>query len=118
MSNLYRPEAFQGQGIKKNYFEGWYFKSVSKDEQNAIALIPGISLSKDNTKSHAFVMFFNARKHIMHYFKYSLNDFWVDKKNFEMKVGKNYFSKHKILLDMSNGTDYVKAELKFQNITP
>ena len=38
------PILFQGNLKKKNYFEGWYYKQVSKDEKEVISFIPGISL--------------------------------------------------------------------------
>ncbi len=58
MSNLWKPEVFQGKGNKKNYFEGWYFKSVSKDENTAYAVITGISVDiyrSLHTKNDCFV---------------------------------------------------------------
>ena len=42
---IYKPEVFQGNLKRKKYFEGWYFKHVSKDLKNVWSFIPGISLS-------------------------------------------------------------------------
>lgn len=50
---LFHPEILQWNGKRTHYFEGWYFKSVSKDSKRAIAVIPGISVEKDNR--HAFI---------------------------------------------------------------
>jgi hypothetical protein len=118
MSNILRPEAFQGRGRKENYFEGWYFKSVDRDEKTAYAVIPGISISKDASKSHAFIILVDARNQKMYYFKYSCADFWVDKKRFEMKIGRSYFSLNRVQLDMEDGINRIRAELKFKNIHP
>jgi hypothetical protein len=50
---IFHPEIFQGSLNGKNYFEGWYFKHVSENADDAFAVIPGISLSDD---THAFIM--------------------------------------------------------------
>ncbi len=118
MSNIYNPAAFQGLGKTKDYFEGWYFKMVDKDEKKAFAVIPGISLSKDPSKSHSFVMAFDARNHKMTYFKYPVNDYWSDEKKFEVKIGKNFFSTTRVQLDMDDGVNKVTAEMKMKNIIP
>jgi hypothetical protein len=73
---IWKPEVFQGRGKKKNYFEGWYFKSVSKDEKLACAIIAGVSIPKNLNKSNAFVMFMDARNQDLHYFQYPLSSFW------------------------------------------
>ena len=36
LGKIWKPEVFQGRGKKKDYFEGWYFKSVSQDEKNSL----------------------------------------------------------------------------------
>ena len=54
------PIIFQGSLKKKNYFEGWYYKMVSADKNYSLALIPGISLNKDN--SHVFIQVFLTYK--------------------------------------------------------
>ncbi len=116
MSNLWKPEVFQGRGKKKDYFEGWYFKSIDKDEKTAYSIIPGISLSRDSEKSHAFIMLLDARNHKMYYFTYSISDFWANGEYFEIKINKNYFSLEGIYLDIDDGQNKIKADLKFSNI--
>ena len=55
MSRLYlirNPEVFQGEKylkMGKNYFEGWYFKNISKGE--GISFIPGINIEETNKKA-------------------------------------------------------------------
>ncbi|MEI7818771.1 MAG: tocopherol cyclase family protein [bacterium] len=118
MSNLWRPEAFQGKGKTNNYFEGWYFKSVSADEKTAIAVIPGISLSKDATKSHAFIMVVDARRHKLSYTEYPLSEFSSDETVFNIKIGQNSFSLNHMHLDIQDGKKHIKADLKFSTIIP
>ena len=43
---FFNPERFQGWGRTRDYFEGWYFKSVTHDGSQALAIIPGIAMDK------------------------------------------------------------------------
>lgn len=54
ISKTFNPEIFQGKYKKKNYFEGWYYKIVDKDEKNSFAFIPGIAFDKKGN-SHSFI---------------------------------------------------------------
>ena len=55
MNRLYlikNPEVFQGEKYlktNKSYFEGWYFKNISKGE--GISFIPGINIEETNKKA-------------------------------------------------------------------
>jgi tocopherol cyclase len=118
MSKIWKPEVFQGRGKKKDYFEGWYFKSVSKDEKMAYAIIAGLSITKNPKNSHAFVMFVDARKKDLHYYQYPLSSFWANKEKFEIKIGNNFFSLNNIFLDMDDGQTKITAQMKFENIIP
>ncbi len=118
MSNLWKPEVFQGKVKKKNYFEGWYFKSISRDEKTAYAVIPGISISMNTSKSHSFVMLADARNRKLYYYQYPIGEFRANTKKFELKIGGNYFSLEQMLLDMDDGRDKIKADLNFKNIFP
>ncbi|MEI7542884.1 MAG: tocopherol cyclase family protein [bacterium] len=118
MSNIWKPEVFQGQGKKENYFEGWYFKSVAKDEKTVYSVIPGVSISKDVSKSHAFIMLVDARKQKLYYFKYSISDFSANKNKFDITIGNNHFSLNHMKLDLKDDTNQIKAELQFENIYP
>ncbi|MFA0832608.1 MAG: hypothetical protein ACC609_01205 [Methanobacterium formicicum] len=86
LGKIWKPEVFQGRGKKKDYFEGWYFKSVSQDEKIAYAIIVGVSITKKANKSHAFVMFLDARNQDLHYFQYPLSSFWASKEKLKSKL--------------------------------
>ncbi len=118
MFKIWNPEIFQGRNKKKEYFEGWYFKSVSKDEQTAYAIIVGVSITKITNNSHAFIMLMDARNQVLHYFSYPISSFWANKDKFEIKIGNNYFSLDHVILDIEDGETRVKAEMEFENIIP
>lgn len=110
LKKIISPILFQGNLKKKNYFEGWYYKQVSKDEKSIISLIPGISLFEN--QCHSFVQFIfstldkdNNRIVKSGYLKYSLEDFKFNNDPFMVKIGDNTFSESHVsikLMDKKN----------------
>ena len=91
------PELFQGKNklrYYKNYFEGWYFKHSQDDL--SISFIPGISIKNGHeqafiqviTKNTSYCVFYNFDE-----FAFSFSPFFV-------RIGKSFFSKEKIVLDI------------------
>lgn len=118
MANIWKPAVFQGKGKKTEYFEGWYFKLVSHDENKAFAIIPGISLTKNRGKSHAFIMVMDARQQHLFYFRFPLEKFWASSDEFKIGIGSNYFSTKEVLLKLDDGVNTIQGKLNFQNIIP
>ncbi len=111
LKKIWRPEWFQGNRKRKNYFEGWYIKAVSASGGSSIAFIPGISLNEKN--SHAFVQVINGKTGFTWYFKYPLEDFFYAPDQFAVKVGGNYFSSAGIELDLKSESGYISGRLSF-----
>lgn len=115
MSYFYKithPEIFQGSTNWNNYFEGWYLKNVSKDLNNIISFIPGISLSKDR---HAFIQVVDGAKSEARYFKFPLKDFQYNKKKFDIHINDNHFSKEGCMLNLNNDEISISGKLNFSN---
>ncbi len=112
------PLLFQGIGEKKKYFEGWYFKMVSKDANAIISVIPGISLSEKGDKKHAFIQIINGKTAQTYYFSFPIEAFIFSKKEFAIRIGENYFSKHELHLNLSDSDYSVKGTINMTNITP
>ena len=55
------PSLYHGHGRRPPFFEGWYYKLVSASEGHRYAVIPGIFLSDDPAKQHAFVQVLDGR---------------------------------------------------------
>ena len=53
ISALFNPDRFHGWGKNKKYFEGWYYKILSENEEVAMAIIPGIAMDAQG-KQQAF----------------------------------------------------------------
>lgn len=112
---ILKPEIFQGKNkIKKNkhYFEGWYFKLVSK-ELDSIAFIPGIALSDKD--SHAFIQINMGKSGESHYLTYPLDSFKYSEDKFEIFIGDNYFSENIIKLNIKELKIF--GEIKFSFIS-
>lgn len=118
MLNIWKPGVFHGRRKKKNFFEGWYFKMVDRSENNAYAVIPGVSITEEPSKSHAFVMFLNARAQQIHYFRYPLDDFKAEAKKFELTIGESSFSMKEMKLNLEQGKNLITARIDFKNPYP
>lgn len=111
---IYKPEIFQGDLKKKNYFEGWYFKHVSKDLEQVYSFIPGISLNDHD--SHAFIQVINGITGETKYINYPLQEFFWDKKRFFIKVGESVFSDAYIELKIENENLNVTGHIEYGNM--
>ena len=114
--SIWRPEAYRGSSRKSEYFEGWYYKIVDKDELNVCAIIPGISYGKNECDSHSFAQFFNGAEGACHYYRYAIDDFGFSKRDFEVTIGNNRFSADRLKLDLEKPRKEIRGELKFDNL--
>ena len=70
---VFNPECYHGWGINKRFFEGWYFKIISSDQNFAYAFIPGIAMDK-NGKKQSFIQVLDGKKFTSDYYKFNFND--------------------------------------------
>ena len=110
---IYRPEIFQGNLKMKNYFEGWYFKHVSKDLQEVYSFIPGVSF--DDSEQHAFIQVINGITGQTEYITYPLDDFTCGKNKCMLKIGDPVFTEKKIELNIENQNLSINGELEYSN---
>ncbi|PAV13007.1 hypothetical protein ASJ81_19185 [Methanosarcina spelaei] len=118
MLDIWKPEIFHGRRKNKDFFEGWYFKMVDYSEKRAYAVIPGVSIARDPLKSHAFIMFLDARAQQMNYFRYSLDDMKAGDKKFELTIGESFFSTSEMNLNLKQGRDRIIARISFKDTYP
>lgn len=110
---LFNPENYHGWGKEKSYFEGWYYKLISKDEQHAIAIIPGIAMDSKG-KKQAFIQLLDGKKLSAEYFKFKAEDFVASTKVFEVSIAQNHFSSSRISLEIPE----LKGSIRFNNPVP
>ena len=108
---------FQGNKKTKKYFEGWYFKMVSKDELSILSVIPGISISEDGSTKHAFIQIIDGKTAKTEYISYPIEDFYYSKDDFLVKIGNNFFSKDSLILDIQGDDLSVIGKIYMNNIT-
>jgi tocopherol cyclase len=111
---IFHPEVFQGSPGLKNYFEGWYFKNVSRDMSHAMAFIPGISYSDD---AHSFVQFIDGINGRSAYFRYKTEEFESDGRRFLTKIGDSEFSAEEISLKLENNDWQIEGKLRYYGLT-
>jgi tocopherol cyclase len=108
------PELFQGNLSKKRYFEGWYFKHVSKDLNHVFSFIPGISITDDDP--HSFIQVINGITGITSYVTYPLNKFIWENNRLYLKIGDSVFTEKFIELNLKNEEIEVSGRLEYSNI--
>jgi hypothetical protein len=107
-------ENFQGKLSKINYFEGWYFKQVSKSQEISMSFIPGISLSGEDR--HAFVQVIQSPGPETHYFRYPLEAFSWEENEFSISIGPNRFSLDGVVLDLKDDESSISGTLEFSEM--
>jgi tocopherol cyclase len=116
LRRILNPEIFQGKYRKDHYFEGWYFKLIDPSNDHALAVIPGISYTREGAGPHAFIQILDARNHRVDYVKYPLSDFHYSENTFEVWIGKNHFSDSSITLDVGEGQARISGTLSFDKL--
>lgn len=114
IQGIKHPEAFHGENRSKNFFEGWYVKLVSKDLSQRYAIIPGIFRGlRGSDLDEAFIQVLDGITGKSWYHKFEIKEFKASPERFEVRIGKNYFSKEKIVLDLPGikGTVKITSEL-------
>ncbi len=116
LKKLRHPEMFQGNNMKNEYFEGWYFKMVSSDNSSILSIIPGISISKDGKEQHAFIQIIDGKTAKTNYYSFPIEAFEFSMKEFAIKIGQNYFSKEMIILNIKTDSSFVSGEIHTSNM--
>ena len=111
---IYKPEIFQGNLKRINYFEGWYFKHVSSDLQQVCSFIPGVALTSHDP--HSFIQVINGISGKTEYIKYTLDKFTWDKKRLYLKIGDSVFTGKYIDLNIDHENLQLTGHIEYKNI--
>jgi hypothetical protein len=118
LRTVLNPAMYHGHGERPPFFEGWYYKIVDRSETHRYAVIPGIFLSDDPGKHHAFVQVLNGRTGQATYHRYAPVDFWASKGELDLQVGPNRFTDAHMALDIESPELALRGELSFESVTP
>ncbi|NCC63136.1 MAG: hypothetical protein EOM15_00570 [Spirochaetia bacterium] len=117
--NLFHPERFQGTGRKRSYFEGWYFKIAAlSDQQETLALIPGISHSDDGLERHAFIQVISSKEQKSWYIRFPYDVFRASDSAFSISIDHNTFSTEHLSVHLKTDDLVLDAECTFKDIHP
>lgn len=109
------PNIYHGHGKKAPFFEGWYFKLVSADQQHRYAIIPGVILSGE---PHAFIQVLNGVSGKATYFEFPLQSFKAERREFDVRIGRSRFTAQSISLDIAMDIGAVQGTLSFDGPRP
>ncbi|MFX1416696.1 MAG: tocopherol cyclase family protein [Promethearchaeota archaeon] len=118
MRRIWKPEMPQVKFGKAHHFEGWYYKMVDSAEQNALALIPGVSFGANRNDSHTFVQVLDGRNALSHYYKFPIDEFSSSSKDFDITIERNKFALEGIVLSLEDDGRSVQGELSFGDPIP
>ncbi|WP_321369528.1 tocopherol cyclase family protein [uncultured Draconibacterium sp.] len=110
---LFHPERYHGWRRTKRYFEGWYFKVISADEQEAFAFIPGIAMDELG-EQHAFIQVLDGKAQTAEYIYFPADSFSAASGSFHIHFGDSEFTGSSIKLALN---DY-SGTLQFKNTVP
>ncbi len=114
----FHPERYHGYEKTPPFFEGWYYKMVSADRKTRCAIIPGIFLSDDPARHHAFIQVFDGISGRATYHRFPAEAFEADKDRFSVRIGDNHFTHDRIDLAIADDDLRVSGTLRFQGVTP
>jgi hypothetical protein len=117
LRKVFYPEVFQGRFKRRNYFEGWYFKLISKEKDHSIAVIPGISLGSHPREHHAFIQLIDGQTCEVDYFRFGFEEFSAEKSSFAVRIADNAFTDTAMRLNIAQGDRRVEGVFSFSNIS-
>ena len=110
IDTILHPERFQGAGLQKNYFEGWYFKISDFDRDLSLAIIVGISIT-DYENQHCFIQHFDGVSQVTNFYEFPLSSFKYERDRFWVKIEDNEFSNNLIKVSLPD----LKLNLHLEN---
>ena len=113
--NILQPGGYHGHNARAPFFEGWYFKLVSADENKRLAVIPGAILGQDG---HAFIQVLDGVTGDSAYHRFPLSEFNASQHGFLLQIGPNRFSMECIYLQLPKDRLGLHGEVHFDGITP
>jgi hypothetical protein len=109
------PAMYHGHNTKPPYFEGWYYKLISADEQERYAIIPGIIFGED---AHSFVQVLDGSKGTAKYHRFPYAAFHASKKDFDVWINNSHFTSTQVDLDITTEEGTLQGKLEFENPIP
>ncbi|MEZ4668433.1 MAG: tocopherol cyclase family protein [Anaerolineae bacterium] len=115
LARVMHPDWYHGHGKQPPFFEGWYFKLIDASEQHRYAVIPGIFLSREGEKHHAFVQVLDGQSGRSAYFTFPPDQFHAADNEFDVHIGDNHFRADGLKLRLGDADLALNGEVSFVN---
>lgn len=116
--NIWKPGAFHGQKIDRQFFEGWYFKLISASQEQRWAIIPGVFHHPNPGLRHAFIQVLDGMTSQVTYHRFPVEDFGASAKDFEIRIKDNFFNGEGLRLDLVDKGQRIQGEVLFGKLEP
>lgn len=123
LKKVKHPVLFQGNLDKKKYFEGWYYKQVTADQQTSLSFIPAVSLNAED--SHSFIQYIlvqtdaeGVKQTQTGYLAYAVSAFTYSESPFSVTISSSTFTKQSVAVDLQDEHMQISGQLTFGNLHP
>jgi hypothetical protein len=107
---------YHGLNKEPPFFQSWYFKLVTADQQHSYAIIPGVMLG---VEPHTSVQVLNGSTGHSVFFEYPIQAFRPEVNKFGFSINKkNQFSPERVAFDIAMEHGGIKGELIFRDLLP
>jgi len=102
LTGVFHPEGYHGHRRDRNFFEGWYVKLVSADQQHRWAIIPGVFMGPEagQADNQAFVQVLDGTNGKAWFHEFDFGLFKADAQRFFVDVADNHFDAYGLTLDL------------------
>jgi len=115
ITGIMNPAVYHGHGRKAPFFEGWYYKLVSANGKERVAVIPAVFLGK---QGHAFIQVLDGVQGRMDYHSFPLQQFDAAREEFRVRIAENTFSMEGFSLDLDSPVGRASGEVHIHNPQP
>lgn len=113
VERVMNPDWYHGHHKQPPFFEGWYYKLIDASQQQRYAVIPGIFLSREREKHHAFVQVLDGQTGHSAYFSFPPEQFQAAEDDFDIRIGDNHFRADCLSLKLGSGDLALNGEVQF-----
>jgi tocopherol cyclase len=109
------PSLYHGFHKRPPFFEGWYYKMVSANEQHKVAIIPGVILGQNE---HAFIQALDGVEGTTAYHTFPIQDFRAGEDHFTIEIGKNSFNSSHLSVAVEGPEGQLTGEIRLGSLNP
>jgi hypothetical protein len=118
LNQIWKPAVYHGKGKQGVFFEGWYFKLISPDQDSRWAVIPGIFKHPDPDQAHAFIQVLNGMTGQVTYHRFPPDAFHASSRKFEIQIAENHFDGKGLTLDLKGEDQILRGRIRFSELQP